>query len=190
MTALRGGVDLLERAIGYTLGTLDAVRPDLLPELMTLPTPCRDWDLRALLDHVNDSLLALHEAAAMGRVFPDAGDYAGQPSVDPVALLRDRARRLLGAPLPRTEVTIGDFELTTAIVTTTGAFEITVHGWDIARACGMDHPIPDQLAEELLDLSALLVTGADRPSRFAAPVDPPYGATPSDRLVAFLGRQP
>ncbi len=186
LAALRGGVDLLARAVDYALGSLDAAAD---ADLAT-PTPCAGWDLRALLDHVNDSLLALHEAAALGRVFPDAGDH---PQPDPVALLRDRASRLVGAwaaPVPRTEIACGDLELTSAVVSATGAFEVTVHGWDVARACGTHRPVPAVLAEELLALSPLLVTAADRPSRFAAPVAVPFGAAPGDRLVALLGRHP
>jgi len=183
------GVGLLERAVDYALGCLDAVPADELHR----PTPCAGWDLRALLDHLNDSLLALHEAAAFGRVFPDPGDYADGAAVDPIALLRDRATRLVGAlalPAPRREVAFGDLALTTAIVTMTGALEVAVHSWDVARACGADRTIPDGLATDLLDLAPLLATAADRPARFAAPVEPPFGATPGDRLVAFLGRSP
>lgn len=183
--ALLGGVDLLARAVGYAVACLDtASAPDL-----TRPTPCAGWDLRALLDHVNDSLLALHEAAALGRVFPETGDYAA----DPIAVLRDRADRLVGAwtpPVPRREIALGELALTTAIVTTAGALEVVVHGWDVARTCGAHRPVPAGLATELLDLAPLLVTARDRPGRFAAPVDPPFGAAPGDRLVAFLGRHP
>lgn len=187
--ALLGGVGLLERAVDYALGCLDAAGGADL----AAPTPCAGWDLRALLDHLDDSLLALHEAAALGRVFPDPGGYAAEPGVDRVALLRARATRLVGAwaaPAPRKEVAFGDLELTTAIVTTTGALEVAVHGWDVARACGASRPIPPVLADEMLDLSVLLVTDEDRPGRFAVPVDPPVGAAPGDRLVAFLGRRP
>jgi uncharacterized protein (TIGR03086 family) len=186
LTPLLGGVGLLERAVEYALGSLDAAADADL----TSPTPCAGWDLRALLDHVNDSLLALHEAAALGRVFPDPGDYY---AVDPVALLRDRATRLVGAwaaPVPRKEIALGDVELTAAVITAAGAFEVAVHGWDVARACGADRPIPAPLAEEMLALSPLLVSAADRPDRFAAPVVAPFGAAAGDRLVAFLGRHP
>jgi len=189
LAPLLGGVGLLERAIDYTLGSLDAVTPRCLSR----PTPCAEWDLRALLDHLNDSLLALHEAAALGRVFPDSGDYAAAASVDPVAVLRDRATRLIGAwpaPVPRKEIDIGELALTAAILTSAGAFEVAVHGWDVARACGADRPIPAGLAEEMLDLSPLLVTEADRPARFAPPVAAPFWAVPGDRLVALLGRHP
>ena len=67
---------------------------------------------------------------------------------------------------------------------------MAVHGWDVARACGRDRPVPPSLAEELLDLSPLFVSAADRPGRFAPPVDVPPLAGPGDRLVAFLGRRP
>ena len=189
MTApLLDGVALLERAVGYALGSLDAVSGADLAR----PTPCAEWDLRALLDHLNDSLLALHEAAALGQVYPDVGDYAAA-AVDPVAVLRDRATRLVGAwtpPAPRREVAFGALSLTTAIVTATGALEVAVHGWDVARACGADTTIPAGLADDILDVVPLLVSAADRPERFAVAVEPPFGAVPSDRLVAFLGRPP
>ncbi|WP_208325832.1 hypothetical protein [Amycolatopsis arida] len=51
-------------------------------------------------------------------------------------------------------------------------------------------PVPPRLAEELLVLCPHLVTAADRPAPFAAPVAVPATADPGDRLVAFLGRHP
>ncbi|NJC73921.1 TIGR03086 family protein [Planosporangium thailandense] len=197
-TALTGGVTLLERAISYTLGSLHGVTPAALP----YRTPCRRWDLRTLLAHLDDSLLALEEAIGAGRVDvasgvgrTDLGAAAaghGSPA-DPTAVLRDRARHLLGAWTAvdrRHTVSVAGYPLTGGIVTTTGAIEIAVHGWDVARACGRHHPIPAPLAEELLELSPLFVTDDDRPVRFAPPVDVSPLAGPADRLVAFLGRRP
>jgi uncharacterized protein (TIGR03086 family) len=126
-------------------------------------------------------------------VFPDAGDHAAGAVVDPLALLRERATTLVGAwaaPLPRKEIALGELELSTAVLTAAGAFEVAVHGWDVARACGSDRPIPAALANEMLALAPVLVTSADRPDRFAEPVEPPFRAAPGDRLVALLGRDP
>jgi mycothiol maleylpyruvate isomerase-like protein len=91
--ALVGGVALLERALGYTLGSLVLVTPAALAS----PTPCRGWDLRALLAHMNDSLLALHEAMAAGFVGLEPEEDFGDPSADPVATLRNRACHMMGA---------------------------------------------------------------------------------------------
>jgi uncharacterized protein (TIGR03086 family) len=182
-----GGIALLERAINYTLGSLHVVTPGDLSQ----PTPCPDWDLRALLDHLDDSLLALHQAGDVGRVDAEAsGDVGG--GADPVARLRNRACRLLGAwtAAPGGTVSVAGHPLTTGIVTSAGAIEVAVHGWDVARACGRHRPIPPSLAEEMLDLARLFVTATDRPVRFAAAVDVPSPAHPGDRLIAFLGRRP
>jgi uncharacterized protein (TIGR03086 family) len=186
--ALIGAIALLERAINYTLGSLHVVTP----EALSRATPCKGWDLRALLAHVNDSLMVLHEATR-GSVDLDASAEDGDPAVDPVTTLRNRACRLLGA---RTNargqdvIAIEGCPLTTSIVTSVGAVEVAVHGWDIAQACGRHRPIPCALAEEMLELSPLFVTDVDRPARFAAPVDVPPLASPGGRLIAFLGRHP
>jgi uncharacterized protein (TIGR03086 family) len=110
-----------------------------------------------------------------------------------VARVRDRACHLLGSWLGedrREPVSIGGRTLPASVLTSTGAIEIAVHGWDVARACGQRRPIPPRLAQELLVLASLLVRRADRPARFAPPVRPAPQATPSDHLLAFLGRQP
>jgi uncharacterized protein (TIGR03086 family) len=188
MTPLSGAAGLLERALGYTLGGLAAVTP----EALSRPTPCPEWDLRALLHHVADSLAALHEAIADCHVTmrpPDA------ESADPVVLIRDRARRVLevwaavdgGGDRP---VTVGGCPLRTDVVACVGAIEIAVHGWDIYQACGPPRPIPPVLAADLLELAPAFVTDAERPARFAAPVPTPPEANDADRLLAFLGRHP
>ena len=186
---LVGGVALLERAISYALGSLQAVVS------LSMPTPCSDWDLGALIAHLDDSLAALHEAVEAGHVgleipvpVPRPADPAGT-----VRALRDRAGRVLGAWVnaggPGT-VTVAGSPLTAEVVATAGAVEVTVHGWDVATACGLDHPIPPSLAADLLRFLPLLVTDADRPARFAPPVAIPLHATPPDRLLAHLGRRP
>lgn len=194
--ALSGGVEVLERAMGYTLGSLLLVTP----EAMSRPTPCDDWDLRALLLHMNDSLVTLHEAIAVGHVALDPtsdpgdphADY-GDPALDPVASLRNRACQMVGAWANARRsgaISIADLAVTSEVVAATGAVEVTVHGWDVARACGQDRPVPPALAEELLELAAVLVTDDDRPARFATPVDVRRLASAGDRLLGHLGRRP
>ena len=189
MDALVGGVALLERALGYTLGSLVLVTPGTLGR----PTPCRGWDLRALLGHMNDSLLALHEAMAAGfvRLEPEA-DF-GDADEDPVTVLKNRACHLMGAWAGMDDpgrVAIGDQGLSAAVVAAVGAVEVAVHGWDVAEACGTPRPLPDGLAAELIELCPLFVTPADRPGRFGPPLGVPPVASAGEHLLAFLGRRP
>lgn len=185
--SLIGGITLLERAITYTLGVLHAVPAEALSN----PTPCAEWDLRALLRHLDDSLTALHEAVDEGQVSLTPTD--GGEVTDPVARVRDHACRLLGAWTNghgADLVSIAGCPITASIVAGAGAVEIAVHGWDVAEACGRPRPIPPELAAEMLALAPLFITDADRPVRFAPVLAAAQGASPSDRLVSFLGRRP
>ena len=186
---LAGETGLLEPAIGYALGAVQAVTPDVLSR----PTPCRGWDLRMLLRHASESLAALYEGVDAGRVGlrPSADDDA---AADPVRAFRERAGLLLaawtGASGPQEVITIADRCMPSGMMADAGALEIAVHGWDMSRACGHRRPIPGPLAAELLEVARLLVPTTGRHPLFAAPVAVPPMAGPSDRLTAFLGRAP
>lgn len=179
-------VGLLERAIGYTRVTLSSVGPQSLGS----PTPCQDWDLRALLVHMDDSLVALTEAArrsVVGMEVVDDGGAAG----DLVERVRRRACALLGAWVRaerRSSISVGGAPLTTELLLAAGALEIAVHGWDVTRACGRMQPIPAELAADLLQYLPALVTDVDRPARFADPISARAGSGPAERLLASLGR--
>jgi uncharacterized protein (TIGR03086 family) len=186
------GLDLLERAVDYTRGCL----PLAAAADPRTATPCAQWDLEALLVHLDDSLRALEAAGRTGAVGLDPRPPAPFTAAHTEALV-DRVRRracdLLGswtrAQSPASGVVlVGGRVLASQTLMTAGALEVAVHGWDLAAACGVGRPLPPGLAEVLLREAPLLVTQADRPARFAAPHPPPPGATATDRLVAFLGR--
>jgi uncharacterized protein (TIGR03086 family) len=186
---LAGEAGLLEAAIGYALGAVQAVTPELLPR----PTPCRGWDLRMLLRHASESLAALREGIDAGRVGlrPSADDGL---SADPVCAFRERAGLLLGAwtsaGRQHQVIAIADRCLPPDLMAAVGALEIAVHGWDMSRACGQRRPIPPPLAAGLLAVAPVLVPVIGRHPLVAAPVTVAPMADPSDRLAAFLGRTP
>jgi uncharacterized protein (TIGR03086 family) len=180
------GPELLERAVGYTRGSLMLVASaDLAAR-----TPCHDWDLLALLRHMNDALAAFTEAAEIGYV--DLVPVRGiDPGIELVERLKSRACALLAAwaQHPGTgSVIVHDRVLRSDLLAAAGSLEIAVHGWDVAQACGVDRPIPAALALELLEVVPLFVDDADRPRRFADAIDVPLHARPSSRLLAALGR--
>ena len=184
------GAALLERAVGYTRGSLQlAVGADL-----DSATPCDRWTLLDLLQHMNDSLAAFTEAAEIGYV-----DLVPVRCADPATRLVDRLKgracALVGAwarqPGPG-DVAVGDLVLRSDLAAAAGSLEIAVHGWDVAQACGVDRPLPAALALDLLDVVPLLVPRAeqhDHPRRFAERVDVPLHARPSTRLLAAVGRR-
>ena len=185
-----GATGLLVGAIGYTLGVCALVGPGD----MTLPTPCAEWDLGMLLAHLSASMADLETAIRTGTLGlerpPD--NAAG----DPVEALRDQAAQLLctvyGYDGAVRFVAVAGLPVPAGLVACTGAVEIAVHGWDVSAArggaCRLIPPIPDVLATRMLQVCPLVVAG--REGLFAGPVEVPAQASPGDRLVGFLGRDP
>jgi len=184
------GARLLEPSISYALGVVLTVTP----ELLSRPTPCREWDLRTLLRHACESLAAFSEGIKTGRVGLDPAAQDGDLAADPARAFCDRACQLLDAwtgPVHQRQVVdIVGCPLAASVMAATAALEIAVHGWDISRACGQRQPIPRALAIDLLAITPVLVPRAGRHPLFAAPVTVAATAGPSDRLAAFLGRSP
>lgn len=193
MEQLSASSRLLEQAISYTLKSMDAIVAGFEP----LPTPCADWDLRSLLLHLNDSVEALQQALEFGLADPHTTQKAAE-GCDPahvlVADFRSRAAQLLHSCATAVQrdrrIVVGGFAMTPGLLTATAAVEVTVHGWDISVACGNHRPIPPRLALAMLVLSQLIIDDRTRQSLFDAPVPVSALASPSDQLVAFLGRHP
>ncbi|WTW97993.1 maleylpyruvate isomerase N-terminal domain-containing protein [Streptomycetaceae bacterium NBC_01309] len=110
---------------------------------------------------------------------------------DPVTTFRHRARQLpsLWATAPRL-IAVADRAMPADLTAAAGALEIAVHAWDIARSCRRNLPIPAAVAVELLSVGVVLVPESDRHPFFAPRAEVGAMACPSDRLVAFLGRDP
>ncbi len=180
--------ELLVRAVGYALDSAASVSPARL----RCPTPCRGWDLRALLHHACESVQALHQGICAGRVSLAAGpDRSDQEGSAAQAFARGAAGLLEAWSQARWPVIlIGDRGLTADVLAEAAALELAVHGWDISQACGDRHPMPAALARELAEIAQVLVTRADRGVLFGEPVAVAGTASPTDQLAAFLGRAP
>src|SRR5687767_15144181 len=121
------------RAVGVARGVVEGIRPDQLGE----PTPCSEWDVREVLDHLTGFYRSL-VAAAAGDALAD--DETGREGEDPraafVALTGEAATVLRepGAldrsyPMPWGEMPGGALARTLAM-------DLTIHAWDLARATG------------------------------------------------------
>lgn len=68
--------------------------------------------------------------------------------------------------------------------------DTAVHGWDLARALGVDARLDDELVAFLLASTAEAEHGPQPPS-FGPAVDEPQSGEPAqDRLLRLLGRDP
>lgn len=171
-------LDLFERGTDWTASKVPAAADQL-----GKTTPCDQWDVRAVLNHVIDTQ---HYFAATARgekasMNPTPPDLIGQ---DPVASY-DKAR---------TE-TLRAFREPGVIEKTGPSLGIAfvdqlVHGWDIARATGQDTTMPDGLADSALQMIDGQLTDDRRGDAFKPAVEATDSASPQDRLLAYTGRRP
>jgi len=179
----------LSRAFAATRAVLAEVRPDQL----NAPTPCASWNVRTLIDHFVGSA-RWGASAALGTGGPAAAeDYAAG---DFRAAYDDSIELVLAAfgtagVLERTiELPFGEFS--GADLMGLVAREQFTHGWDLARAVGYDVDLDPELARELLGRARIEIVDAYRGPEgvalFGPVVEAPAGASPADRLAAFLGR--
>jgi uncharacterized protein (TIGR03086 family) len=184
-----------EQAVASTAAIVKGVRADQ----MAAPTPCAEWDVRTLVNHVLGTLWlseALFTDAAPRHPMAPGGvpgsDLAGD---DPAAAYAEASAAALAAAgtgdtLTRLHVTpLGDMPGPVLAGFTT--LDILVHGWDLARATGQPAALADPLAGHVLAFAhQALAEEEHRAGRIGPAVAVPGDAPVTDRLAGFLGRQP
>ncbi|MBT2487313.1 TIGR03086 family protein [Streptomyces sp. ISL-96] len=157
------------------------------------PTPCTDWSVRDLVNHVTVEQLWVPPLVTEQRTTEEVdieGDVLGD---DPVAVW-DRAaadaREAFAAPgaLERTvELSYG--QATCAAYCAQMVSDLVVHAWDLARAIGADERLPEDLVNFTVREVGPYSADLEKSGLFAAPVEPPPGADVQTKLLALLGRR-
>ena len=167
------------------------------PEQAGLPTPCRSWDVRALVAHLVYDTGQFTVAATGGR--PDwrapvpeiDGDWASAFRAGAAGLRAawDRAGDL-GQEI---ELAIG--RVPRSFVASQQVAEFGVHAWDLATATGQRANFPAQACEAALAWGRTVMRPEFRGDEasgmaFGPEVEVPGDAPAEDRLAAFYGRHP
>jgi len=166
---------------------------------MGAPTPCTEWDVRALLNHIigtlwlADGLFADHEPRYL--MVPGGLPSADLAGDDPAAAYSEASSAALAAAgagdaLTRVHVTpLGEMPGPALAGFTT--LDILMHGWDLAKATGQPADLDGRLAAHVLGFAEqALATQESRAARSGPPVAVGGDAPVTQRLAAFLGRQP
>ncbi|WP_435604526.1 TIGR03086 family metal-binding protein [Streptomyces sp. bgisy130] len=161
------------------------------PEDLALPTPCAGWTVRELLDHmVWENLMA----TSIAEVTPRADHTADHLGDDHRTAFADsvHAARAAFTGSGMLHRTYGPYEAPGAMIVQQVVVELLAHGWDLARALGAPTGLAPEAAEETLAAARRIYGAAPRTegSSFAPERPAPPGAGATDRLAAFLGRDP
>jgi uncharacterized protein (TIGR03083 family) len=140
------------------------------------PTPCREWDLAVLVRHLADSARAVR--GLLGGL-----PVAAMPPPGCDAALRELAE--LAATVARSDLDRPGDDL----IALAGAYELTVHAWDVAAATGRAAHLSAELVAALLLYAPHVLSGVTRTGLFADVVRPSDTITDLDRLLALFGRR-
>ncbi|PSK83562.1 uncharacterized protein (TIGR03086 family) [Murinocardiopsis flavida] len=167
------------------------VRAVRLPQ-WAAPTPCTEWDVHDLVNHlVTEQLWVPHLLS--GGTIEDAGDkYDGdnlgeEPAATWAITAREARAAWLRPDVLDTTVHLSFGDSPASLYLWQMTFDLTVHAWDLARAIGADERIDPDLVEHVHEWAAGQDFGAAGPI-FDAAVPVADDAGRQTRLLALTGR--
>lgn len=178
--------DLLDRAARRACAVVAGVRDDSLDA----PTPCAEYQVRDLLDHLYHVVVCFQQLAAKREA-----DFSATPAYvhgEWRAGFRREAGRLVGAWAEpgAEEGTSGSMGLPARTVGGMVLLDLTVHAWDLARATGQDYEPDESVLGEAEDLVAQMGPTGRTMKAFGEPVPVTAGTSRFAKLLAATGRDP
>lgn len=181
--------ELLERAAEWAATKVKAVTADQLGK----GTPCDEWDVRALTNHMTSGVKMVGRAARGEEPDPQAfgGEHVGDHPGAAYSSALESTRAALEEPgvMDRTwRLPFGERPAQAALPIF-GVDQIT-HGWDLAKATGQDTTIPPDLAAAAMGIVGGRITDRGPGKLFKEEVPVPDDASDQDKLLGYLGRTP
>lgn len=182
----------LQQVIDQTAKIVDGTKPSQLGD----PTPCAEWTVRDLINHITGGSTMFAVCIEEGSV-PDellgqlvGGDNLGD---DYKSAFRAAANRALdagskpGALEKMVKLPFG--EMPAGVALNFAVFDVTTHGADLARATGQTFK-DTELLDTALEAGRQMVAPEMRGRGLFDPEQPaPANADAADRLLAFAGRR-
>ena len=168
-------IDLFDRGSAWTATKVAGAK-----EKLDKPTPCDDWKVRDLLNHLISSNRFFQASARGEKASPPQGKPKEQISSDPLADYereRHQTMEAFGDPQKKQGLEMAFVEQ-------------LVHGWDLAKATGQKTNMPPDLAEAALKIVDGKMPPEQRGEFFGPEVEVPDDASPQEKLLAYSGREP
>lgn len=172
---------MFERAAEGAASRIAAVEP----AQRTAATPCSEWDVDALLDHMAGGPAYL--LAALGQPAPTVTDVTTYRNAIAAC---SAALREPGALDRRCQSPAG-FEWSVAEAAAGTAMDQLVHTWDLAVATGGDRKLDPEVVEAVVEMFLPQMPEIGRGAGIVGPAVPVADdAPPQARLLGAMGRRP
>jgi uncharacterized protein (TIGR03086 family) len=158
------------------------------PERWDDPSPCEGWTARDVVGHVAQSQSMF--LGFIDRSVGEAPDVADDP-LGAWTAARDAVQTALDDPEAATTTFEGFFGETSFEqgVDRFLSFDLVVHGWDLARATGLDEHIDPDEVRRLTEETMAFGDAARQPGVFGPALEPPPGSDEQTKLLALVGRR-
>jgi len=184
-------VELLQRVVTETTRLVDSLGPDQLGN----DTPCSEWTVRDVVNHITGGATLFAISAEQGSVPDDmvgrlmSGDNIGTDYKAAWATASNRAMSAFDG-LDLSKLVVLPFgEMPAGVALNIAVFDVTTHAVDLARATGQTIADPE-LLDTALDMGKQMIGPELRqPGLFDAEQSAPSGASADDKLLAFAGRR-
>jgi uncharacterized protein (TIGR03086 family) len=175
-------VVLFERATERAMAMAGMVTP----ELLGAATPCAEWDVAALLEH-----MAGGPAYLLGAMGMEAAPSGADVSAYREAVARCVAGLRRPGALDARCMSPAGFEWSVGEAAAGTFMDQLVHTWDLAVAIGADRGLDPELAEVCAAMFLPHMPAIGREAGIVGPEVPvPADASPQDRLLGAMGRTP
>jgi uncharacterized protein (TIGR03086 family) len=183
--------DLYVQAMGATRAYIAAVRS----EQWTDPTPCTEWNVKQIANHlIGENLWAVELLG--GRTIAEVGnrlegDAAGNdPAGAYAASVRSASLECTapGAMEATCHLSFGDYSGSDYAAQL--FMDTLIHGWDIAKATGQNARLDPELVEACLPIAEQLTKQFRSAGVFGDNLPVSGDADPQTRLLALVGRRP
>ena len=162
-------------------------------EQWSLGTPCEEWDVRGLVNHIVTGNFWAGELAG-GKTIAEVGDrldgdvLGADPlrTYDKSADIAAEAFSKPGALEAPCAVSYGP--VPGSVYAGHRFVDVLIHGWDVATATGQDNAIDPELAAACLAVVEPEAQMLQASGMFGTPHSIPHGASPEAKLLAMLGR--
>jgi uncharacterized protein (TIGR03086 family) len=185
-------VATFERVLDTTNDVVERVEPSQLGN----PTPCTEWDVRAVINHITGGALMFAECVEEGSV-PDSrlgelmgGDNLGDDFKGNYRAASDRARASFAMPGALDKMVKLPFgEMPAGVALNIAIMDVMTHATDIAKATGQSID-DEEILTIALDVGRQLITDDFRqPGVFDSAQQVGPDASAADKLLAFAGRK-
>ncbi|MEE9284239.1 MAG: TIGR03086 family metal-binding protein [Dehalococcoidia bacterium] len=175
-------VELYQAAVAQTRKFVAGVQR----EQMSASTPCAEWNVQQLLDHVTQTSGILVSALAGGKPAA-ASNLSALEAYDAATSAAVQAAKTPGALEKTVKGPMGEMpggRLVGIIFS-----DNLIHGWDLAKATGQDTTLDPKLVDICCSMLEPVIEGARSMGAFGPEVQTPADASAQAKFLGMTGRK-